>query len=126
MEIFSLLASLSLLLLPSLTRADVEGQREVPQEEDMFAPNSVPMMGKKAGKSWLPLPMLRLKKAEEESPFVYKTPWHIGKRSSVPDIYTASWIGSLFKPSSADLENKPHRRMKRLNKGLLELFNRKY
>ena len=63
--------------------------------------------------------MLRLKKEERESPFVYKTPWHIGKRSprhlgkrspvgqnkrSAPlaDLYTASWIGSLFKPSSEE------------------------
>ena len=123
MELYYFLATLGLSLLAGVIRADVEGQREVPQEEDMFAPNSVPMMGKKAGRALyrLPLPMLRLKKAEEESPFVYKTPWHIGKRSSIPDIYTASWIGSLFKPSSADIENKPHRRMKRLNKGLLEL-----
>ena len=128
MELFYFLASLTISLLAPTIRADVEGQREVPQEEDRFAPNSVPMMGKKAGHALyrLPLPMLRLKKAEEESPFVYKTPWHIGKRSSIPDIYTASWIGSLFKPSSADIENKPNRRMKRprhgSNKGWREIL----
>ena len=130
MELFYFLASLTISLLAGAVRADVEGQREVPQEEDMFAPNSVPMMGKKAGHALyrLPLPMLRLKKAEEESPFVYRTPWHIGKRSSIPDIYTASWIGSLFKPSSADIENKPNRRMKRLrsgpSKGWMELLTK--
>ena len=123
MELFYLLATITLTLLAGAIRADTEGQREVPQEDDMFAPNSVPMMGKKAGSALYRL--YRLKKAEEESPFVYKTPWHIGKRSSIPDIYTASWIGSLFKPSSADIENKPNRRMKRVrpgsNKGLMEI-----
>lgn len=112
--------------------ADTEGQRSG-QDEDLYAPNSVPMMGKKSGKkfyyqhSLIPVPMLRLKKEEKESPFIYKTPWHIGKRApwyygkraeepvasdkmdkevsdtkrsaTVPDIYSASWIGSLFKPS---------------------------
>ena len=115
MELFYLL---NFLIVIIVVRADVEGQREVPQDmsEDMYAPNSVPMMGKKGGpaiyerKYFLPLPMLRLKR-EKESPFVYRTPWHIGKRSP-PDLYTASWIGSLFKPSSADIENKHNRRMK--------------
>ena len=69
--------------------------------------------------------MLRLKR-EKESPFVYRTPWHIGKRSP-PDLYTASWIGSLFKPSSADIENKHNRRMKfsrsGSNKGGKEVYD---
>ena len=120
MELNHLLAVLIALL--NSVRADVEGQREVPQD-DLFAPNSVPMLGKKGGPPHLitlPLPMLRLKKDEKESPFVYRTPWHIGKRSSSPDIYTASWIGSLFKPSSADMESKHNRRMKFLRNGSMK------
>ena len=56
--------------------------------------------------------MLRLKKKERESPFIYKTPWHIGKREEevkrtplMPDVYTASWIGSLFKPAAEEGRN---------------------
>merc|ERR1711945_13908 len=109
--------------------ADSEGQRELPGD-DFLAPNSVPMMGRKRGgrifeenflaprkrgkfyglQSILPAsPIMRLKKEEKESPFVYRTPWHIGKRkvddlekrsAALSDIYTAAWIGSLFKPSS--------------------------
>ena len=71
--------------------------------------------------------MLRLKKEERESPFIYKTPWHIGKRDQmkrsdeevkrsparsgdvkrmIPDVFTAQWIGSLFKPGSEDRNNR--------------------
>ena len=111
MELFYLLTATTAIIF---VRADVEGQREVPQDlsEDMYAPNSVPMMGKKGDSRYRPLPMLRLKKDKKENHFVYRTPWHIGKRTSIPDIYTASWIGSLYKPSSADLESKPNRRMR--------------
>ena len=103
-------------------------------DNDPFAPNSVPMMGKKSQMDRLAqkrgprfyymrsfMPMLRLKKAEKEMPFEYKTPWHLGKRldeseghkrsATASDIYTASWIGSLFKPSSTDALSK-NRRLK--------------
>ena len=106
-------------------------------DNDPFAPNSVPMMGKKNQAIMAPMkrgprfyyirsfmPMLRLKKAEQEMPFEYKTPtWHLGKRlegsqevsknlkrsegfptpkrsATASDIYSSAWIGSLFKPSS--------------------------
>ena len=94
-------------------------------DHDAWAPNSVPMMGKKNLAIMTPpmkrgprfyyirsfMPMLRLKKAEQEMPFEYKTPtWHLGKRTDVSqdhkrsatasDIYNSAWIGSLFKPSS--------------------------
>ena len=88
-------------------------------DNDPFAPNSVPMMGKKNQAIMAPMkrgprfyyirsfmPMLRLKKAEQEMPFEYKTPtWHLGKRdhkrsATASDIYNSAWIGSLFKPSS--------------------------
>ena len=96
---------------------------------DPFAPNSVPMMGKKSQLARLAqkrgprfyysrsfMPMLRLKKAENEMPYEYKTPWHLGKRRadspghkrSASDLYSSAWLGSLFKPSSTE-EN---RRMK--------------
>ena len=64
--------------------------------------------------------MLRLKKAEDEMPYEYKTPWHLGKRrasdspghkKSATDIYSSAWIGSLFKPSSTEALSK-NRRMK--------------
>ena len=127
-----LISYISCLLAINIVRADTEGQRNG-QDPDFYAPNSVPMMGKKSGKkfyfqhSLIPVPMLRLKKEEKESPFIYKTPWHIGKRApwyygkraegledleqvdkkvndtkrsaTASDIYSASWIGSLFKPS---------------------------
>ena len=112
MQLFTAITATTAIIF---VRADVEGQREVPQDlsEDMYAPNSVPMMGKKGDRKYFrPLSMLRLKKDKQENPFVYRTPWHIGKRTSIPDIYTASWIGSLYKPSSADLESKHNRRMK--------------
>ena len=44
--------------------------------------------------SLIPVPMLRLKKEERESPFVYKTPWHIGKR--------APWYFGKRSPQPAD------------------------
>ena len=93
-------------------------------DHDAWAPNSVPMMGKKNLAIMAPqkrgprfyyirsfMPMLRLKKAEQEMPFEYKTPtWHLGKRTDVAqyqkrsatpsDLYNSAWIGSLFKPSS--------------------------
>ena len=102
-----------LLLAASLAAADSEGGGPPPVvDTDMFAPNSVPMMGKRGGlyyhKSFMP--MLRLKKEEKESPFVYRAPWHLGKRAgAAPDIYTASWIGSLFKPSASEVERKNRR-----------------
>ena len=105
----------------------IQGQRELPGD-DFLAPNSVPMMGRKRGGRIFEdgflaprkrgrmfglqsfgSPIMRLKKEERESPFVYRTPWHIGKRkvddlekrsAALSDIYTAAWIGSLFKPSS--------------------------
>ena len=101
-------------------------------DNDHFAPNSVPMMGKKSQLARLAqkrgprfyysrsfMPMLRLKKAEDEMPFEYKTPWHLGKRladseghkRAASDIYSSAWIGSLFKPSSTEALSKS-RRMK--------------
>ena len=111
-------------------------------DSDLFAPNSVPMMGKKRqmatpaqkrGPKFYYLrsfmPMLRLKKEEEEMPFEYKTPWHLGKRlaasqynkraATASDIYTSAWIGSLFKPSSTDSLSK-NRRMKYLRSSALK------
>ena len=110
--------------------------RTSPDDISALAPNSVPMMGKRRPlrlpkyfyqRSFVPIPMLRLKKEERESPFIYKTPWHIGKRGQmkrsdeevkrsaassgdvkrmIPDVFTAQWIGSLFKPGSEDRNNR--------------------
>ena len=116
---------LCLLSLSSLVLSDIS--RNPTDDNDNFAPNSVPMMGKRLyrllpryyyHRSLVPLPMLRLKKEERESPFIYKTPWHIGKRLS-PDVKRspmvpyANWIGSLFKPA----QNK-NNRLPKLPKGI--------
>ena len=115
---------LCLLSLSSLVLSDTI--RNPANDNDNFAPNSVPMMGKRLyrilpryyyHRSLVPLPMLRLKKEERESPFIYKTPWHIGKRLAdgvkrSPMVPYASWIGSLYKPA-ADKNN----RLPRLPKG---------
>ena len=106
-------------LFKNIYQVLIQGQRELPGD-DFLAPNSVPMMGRKRGGRIFEdgflaprkrgrmyglqsfgSPIMRLKKEERESPFVYRTPWHIGKRkvddlekrsAALSDIYTAAWI----------------------------------